>query len=60
MVRSFFSTGLVAALMLSPYTDAKAPGGERLTSLAESLEPLRERFNADAGKLRVVAILSPT
>lgn len=32
----------------------------RLTSLAKSLDPLRERFNKDKGKNRFVAILSPT
>ena len=60
MVRSFFSTGLVAALMISPYTDAKAPDGRRLTSLAASLEPLRKHFNAHKDKHRFVALLSPT
>lgn len=31
-----------------------------LTSLAESLEPLRDHFNANKDKLRFVALLSPT
>ncbi len=32
----------------------------RLISLADSLAPLRDRFNADKGKPRLVALLSPT
>ncbi len=31
-----------------------------LVSLADSLAPLRDRFNADRGKPRLVALLSPT
>lgn len=31
-----------------------------VSSLAESLDPLRERFNADKGKPRFIALLSPT
>ena len=31
-----------------------------MISLSESLEPLRERFNAAKGKNRFIAILSPT
>lgn len=31
-----------------------------VTVLAESLQPLRERFNADSDRLRVVALFSPT
>ena len=29
-------------------------------SLADSLRPLREQFNAGCGRLRFVALLSPT
>lgn len=60
MDRFFFSTGLVAALMISPYTDATNPDGPKLTSLAESLAPLRKHFNAHKDKYRFVALLSPT
>ena len=28
--------------------------------LSEQLEPLREQFNADAGKVRLILILDPT
>ncbi len=31
-----------------------------LISLADSLAPLRDRFNAEQGKPRLVALLSPT
>jgi hypothetical protein len=31
-----------------------------LTSLSESVEPLREAFNATSGRYRFVALLSPT
>jgi hypothetical protein len=36
-----------------------ATGAARLTDLA-SLDPLRERFNADAGKERLLLIMAPT
>jgi hypothetical protein len=32
----------------------------RLISLADSLAPLRDHFNADKGKPRLVTLLSPT
>ncbi len=34
--------------------------GSVITSLASSLEPLREYFNANKDKLRFLAIVSPT
>ena len=30
------------------------------TELSEQLEPLREQFSADAGKVRLILILDPT
>ena len=40
---------------------ARRGGDEtRLVSLADSLAPLRDRFNVDKGKPRLVALLSPT
>jgi len=60
LVRFFLGTGLVAALMISSYTDAKTSNDPRLTSLAASLEPLREHYNAHKDKHRFVALLSPT
>jgi len=31
-----------------------------VTILGDSIEPLRQQFNADKDKLRVLALLSPT
>ena len=44
----------------SSQVKVKAGAEANLTSLSDSLDPLRERFNADKGKHRVVALLSPT
>ncbi len=48
----------------SPATAPADASGEepavQVTSLAESLDPLCERFNADVGQPRFVALLSPT
>lgn len=35
-------------------------GTVEVTSLADSLQPLRDRFNANQGKARLIALLSPT
>jgi hypothetical protein len=32
----------------------------KVISLANSIDPLKRRFNADKGKLRFLAIVSPT
>lgn len=32
----------------------------QILSLADSLQPLKEHFNSNSGKLRFVALLSPT
>ena len=39
---------------------SSAKNNARMTDLADSLEPLREQFNADKEKLRALALLSPT
>ncbi len=44
----------------SATTTVKANTNTELLSLAESLEPLRDHFNANKDKLRFVALLSPT
>ena len=42
-------------------SNARRAGDDRvLISLADSLAPLRDRFNTDKGKPRLVALLSPT
>lgn len=42
--------------------EPKKPAGDffELTSLAKSLDPLRDHFNANKDKLRFVTLLSPT
>ena len=48
---------------LARWTNRPAPENRaavKLISLAESLDPLRQRFNKDKGKNRFVAVLSPT
>jgi len=32
----------------------------QLISLADSLQPLRDHFNVNSGRLRFIALLSPT
>ena len=46
---------ILAALLLSA-----ACGTYRYEKLAENGEPLRARFNADAGHVRVVMLVAPT
>ena len=42
-----------------PKTDAAA-GAPTITSLGESLDALRDRFNSNKGRYRFVTLLSPT
>ena len=35
-------------------------GSQELVSLADSIDPLVKQFNKDAGRYRLVALLSPT
>ena len=46
---------LVAALLLSA-----ACGTYPYDKLADNGEPLRARFNADAGRVRIVMLVAPT
>lgn len=39
---------------------SQGTGSEPLTSLGVSLDPLKEQFNRDESKLRVLALFSPT
>ena len=48
---------LLGALMFAAPVRAQAP---EFPVLSEQLEPLREQFNADAGKVRLILILDPT
>jgi len=47
-----------AALLLLIVAPARAQ--HTLSSLDQNLDPLREKFNQDAGKVRVIAIVDPT
>lgn len=57
MIRALL-LGLTAGMVpvLAPESESK-PG---LTSLEQSVEPLRNHFNSNKDRLRFVAILSPT
>lgn len=50
------------ALAKHDYTSEARSGDNHaaLISLADSLAPLQDRFNADKGKPRLLALLSPT
>ena len=51
---------LATSFLIVPLTLGRPVGGTSLISLADSLAPLQERFNAAVNKPRVLAILSPT
>ena len=51
---------ILAPIVMVAWSSATVSGDSSLISLADSLEPLKNGFNADATKPRVVAILSPT
>jgi mercuric ion transport protein len=60
----YYSGALVAALYRDGGQAASSPRTEATTKPAltdlESFEPLRLRFQSDQGKIRVIALLSPT
>jgi hypothetical protein len=39
---------------------SSSQAARRMTVLSDSIEPLRQQFNADKDKLRVLALLAPT
>ena len=51
---------LATSFLVVPLTLGKPIGRSSLISLADSLAPLKERFNAAADQPRVLVILSPT
>lgn len=59
-MRTMLGVAIFAAVLAGPGALARPIGSGDLVSLAESLDPLQERFNADVGKRQVVALLSPT
>lgn len=60
IMRGIVGITLATSFMVAPLTFGKPVGGTSLISLADSLAPLQERFNAAVDKPRVLAILSPT
>ena len=59
-MRGIVGITLAISFVVVPLTLGKPVGSTSLISLAESLTPLQERFNAAVDKPRVVTILSPT
>ena len=59
-MRGIVGITLATSFLVVPLALGKPVGGTSLISLAHSLAPLQDRFNAAVGKPRVVAILSPT
>ena len=67
-VRLFFAAASVTLLTCLFVTGcASSRGGKfsgqapaQMTVLSDSIEPLRQQFNADKDKLRVLALFSPT
>ena len=59
-MRGIVGITLATSFLVVPHTVGKPVGGKSLISLADSLAPLQERFNAAVDKPRVLAILSPT
>lgn len=60
LMRGILGITLATSFVVVPLTFGKPVGGTSLISLADSLAPLQERFNAAVDKPRVLAILSPT
>ena len=60
IMRGIVGFTLATSFMVAPLTFGKPGGGTFLISLADSLAPLQERFNAAVNQPRVLAILSPT
>jgi len=56
MLRKRFILGTAAIVSSCGYVS----DGERFLQLADNGEPLRKAFNHDAGKVRIVMLVSPT
>ena len=62
-MRSLLSATALCTLSLGAVEQSNAPADAdrgSLVSLADSVTPLKERFNAKTERHRVVALLSPT
>lgn len=54
-------TGATSAAGLSPETRKAARSGRKVSQInLKSIDPLKEAFQRDSGKVRLVTILSPT
>ncbi len=60
IMRGIVGITLATSFLVVPLALGRPVGGTSLISLADSLAPLQERFNAAVDKPRVLAILSPT
>lgn len=56
----FLAAWLLAGLLLLPGAEPARAQAQDYPLLDEQLEPMREQFNADAGKVRLVLLLDPT
>jgi hypothetical protein len=52
--------GLLSGCVSRPAANSSGRVQAGMTLLTDSLEPLREQFNSDKDKLRVLALFSPT
>jgi len=52
--------GLLSGCVSRPAANSSGRVKAGMTLLTDSLEPLREQFNSDKDKLRVLALFSPT
>ena len=59
-MRTTFGLVFLASIMTAAGTKVSASESYGLISLTDSLEPLKNAFNVDSAKPRLVAILSPT
>lgn len=60
IMRLILGITLATSLLVVPLALGKPVGRSSLISLAGSLAPLQERFNAAIDQPRILAILSPT
>lgn len=51
---------LMSVAAVAPGEPSAAEKAPEVVSLADSLKPLKARFNEAKGKLRLIAVLSPT
>lgn len=59
-IRFFGTLGLLAVSMSAGCASSSDSRHPRLTTLDQSLDPVRKQFNASAGKQRFVGIFAPS